>query len=194
MLKIAGAIAAVLVVGCWPAEAKQPRVDPNSVHSSRPLTPAEVELIETAVKGRLMDPYTAMFDPPIGADKPKLGVVAFCVAVNSKNAYGAYTGKQMLYGTIKNDVVDVNLPSDFVSSIERHRMVAAQNDVADDRLRWAKQETAMVGMTVDQRSRQAIIDQNAELRMAKMQELRQQVSPESEAAAMLEKACRDNVM
>jgi hypothetical protein len=194
MLKFAGTVSMILLASCWSAEAKQPRIDKNTAHSPRPLTADEVELIETAVKGRLMDPYTAMFDPPIGADKPKLGVVAFCVSVNSKNTYGAYTGKKMLYGAIKNGVVEVNLPSDFVPTIERNRIAAAQKEAADDRLRWAKQEAAMIGMTDDQRGRQAVIDQYTELRMAQMRELRQQGSAESEATSMLEKECRDNVM
>jgi hypothetical protein len=66
------------------------------------LTPAERDLIVSAVKQNLKDPYSAQFGA-MAAGVTGRGDICFCGQVNAKNSYGGYTGMSPFSGSFYPD-------------------------------------------------------------------------------------------
>lgn len=65
------------------------------------ITEERMTTIHAAVKDKLKDPYSAVFeDTKLGVAED--GKVLACGWVNAKNSYGAYTGKQVFTVHIEN--------------------------------------------------------------------------------------------
>lgn len=86
----------------------------GSPAAARPATKEERSIVASYLRSTLKDPYSVrsarisdLVTPP-GQSTPRA-----CVSLNAKNAYGAYTGQQVIAiavsGLLKSAMEDVNL-------------------------------------------------------------------------------------
>lgn len=67
------------------------------------LDDSEKNAVIVGVKSRLKDPYSPVFSPMIATkDLDSDNVIHVCGGVNAKNAFGAYSGDTMFFGSISS--------------------------------------------------------------------------------------------
>lgn len=81
-------------------------VSPPPVTEPASLTPAQLLVVQNAVRVELKDPYSAMFGG-YRASRHQDGHLTVCGYVNARNSYGGYAGQQPYLGALTNGQFDV---------------------------------------------------------------------------------------
>lgn len=96
---------ACLVAGCGtPLPPAPPPTPVTRVSQIVQLSEAQIEAVQEGVRGKLIDPTSAIFGRMIaGRPITPPGLINVCGWVNAKNSYGGYTGEKPFLGGLTSE-------------------------------------------------------------------------------------------